>query len=185
MAPIIRMIFPTEGPPTSRLNIRQRRAYRRRDGSRFELNQKGDTALLPLDRLLPRLAGGRPASRRNFSFRAGAGVEIVPRRCKSVPARNFALATAGIWCRLRDSNPRPPDYKSGALPAELSRLPVDSYQCRWRPTSDGCRDRIPGENPPLGPHRAAVRPARQSAAFVLILPRNFIDSSTMWACAFL
>lgn len=26
-----------------------------------------------------------------------------------------------IWCRLRDSNPRPPDYKSGALPAELSR----------------------------------------------------------------
>jgi hypothetical protein len=26
------------------------------------------------------------------------------------------------WCRLRDSNPRPPDYKSGALPAELRRL---------------------------------------------------------------
>ena len=25
------------------------------------------------------------------------------------------------WCRLRDSNPRPPDYKSGALPSELSR----------------------------------------------------------------
>ena len=25
------------------------------------------------------------------------------------------------WCRLRDSNPRPPDYKSGALPTELSR----------------------------------------------------------------
>ena len=26
------------------------------------------------------------------------------------------------WCRLRDSNPRPPDYKSGALPTELYRL---------------------------------------------------------------
>src|SRR5207249_8209837 len=26
------------------------------------------------------------------------------------------------WCRLRDSNPRPRDYKSRALPAELSRL---------------------------------------------------------------
>lgn len=27
-----------------------------------------------------------------------------------------------IWCRLRDSNPRPPDYKSGALPAVPRRL---------------------------------------------------------------
>src|SRR5256885_14256375 len=27
----------------------------------------------------------------------------------------------GNWCRLQDSNPRPPDYKSGALPTELSR----------------------------------------------------------------
>ena len=26
-----------------------------------------------------------------------------------------------LWCRLRDSNPRPPDYKSGALPTVLSR----------------------------------------------------------------
>ncbi len=25
------------------------------------------------------------------------------------------------WCRLQGSNPRPPDYKSGALPTELSR----------------------------------------------------------------
>src|SRR5690606_13150154 len=28
----------------------------------------------------------------------------------------------GKRCRLQDSNPRPPDYKSGALPTELSRL---------------------------------------------------------------
>ena len=26
------------------------------------------------------------------------------------------------WCRLKDLNPQPPDYKSGALPIELSRL---------------------------------------------------------------
>ena len=26
------------------------------------------------------------------------------------------------WCRLRDLNPRPSDYKSDALPTELSRL---------------------------------------------------------------
>jgi hypothetical protein len=28
------------------------------------------------------------------------------------------------WCRLQGSNPRPPDYKSGALPTELSRRDV-------------------------------------------------------------
>jgi hypothetical protein len=27
------------------------------------------------------------------------------------------------WCRLQDSNPRPTDYKSAALPTELSRRP--------------------------------------------------------------
>ena len=27
----------------------------------------------------------------------------------------------GNWCRLRDLNPRPTDYKSVALPTELSR----------------------------------------------------------------
>ena len=26
------------------------------------------------------------------------------------------------WCRMRDSNPRPTDYKSAALPTELIRL---------------------------------------------------------------
>ena len=36
-------------------------------------------------------------------------------------ARPPTLCVRGIWCRLRDSNPRPPDYKSGALPAELRR----------------------------------------------------------------
>jgi hypothetical protein len=27
----------------------------------------------------------------------------------------------GDWCRLQESNPRPTDYKSVALPTELSR----------------------------------------------------------------
>src|SRR5262245_17438348 len=36
------------------------------------------------------------------------------------------------WCRLRDSNPRPPDYKSGALPTELSRPgSIHIYICRY------------------------------------------------------
>src|SRR5438105_8786748 len=29
--------------------------------------------------------------------------------------------TASAWCRRRDSNPRPPHYECGALPAELQR----------------------------------------------------------------
>ena len=33
----------------------------------------------------------------------------------------WTIAEGVFWCRLRGSNPRPPDYKSGALPAELSR----------------------------------------------------------------
>ena len=31
------------------------------------------------------------------------------------------LSPCFLWCRLQDSNPRPSDYKSDALPAELSR----------------------------------------------------------------
>ncbi len=33
------------------------------------------------------------------------------------------------WCRLRDSNSRPADYKSAALPTELNRLynPMKDY----------------------------------------------------------
>ena len=32
------------------------------------------------------------------------------------------FTTAPCWCRLKDLNPQPPDYNSGALPIELSRL---------------------------------------------------------------
>ena len=32
------------------------------------------------------------------------------------------FATSPSWCRLKDLNPQPTDYKSVALPIELSRL---------------------------------------------------------------
>ena len=31
------------------------------------------------------------------------------------------------WCRLRESNPRPTDYKSVALPSELSRHAITQF----------------------------------------------------------
>ena len=34
---------------------------------------------------------------------------------------SLTAAAHSRWCRLEDSNPRPTDYKSAALPAELSR----------------------------------------------------------------
>ena len=36
--------------------------------------------------------------------------------------RELQLHHSSRWCRLKDLNPQPPDYKSGALPIELSRL---------------------------------------------------------------
>ena len=39
-------------------------------------------------------------------------------RWKTIPRMVFSNRN---WCRLKDSNPWPPDYKSGALPTELSR----------------------------------------------------------------
>jgi hypothetical protein len=43
----------------------------------------------------------------------------VPDCATSAPPR--PQKNKGKWCRLQDSNPWPPDYKSGALPTELSR----------------------------------------------------------------
>ena len=43
-----------------------------------------------------------------------------------LPTSFSSTAAPEIWSWRRDLNPRPPDYKSGALPAELSRL-----QQRW------------------------------------------------------
>src|SRR5262245_23547355 len=54
-----------------------------------------------------------------------------------------------LWCRLRDSNPRPPDYKSGALPAELSRP-------RFRATSAAPDRQAPRQ-------RSALRPIARGA----------------------
>ena len=40
---------------------------------------------------------------------------------QSLRDRIKLVGNLGEWCRLEDSNPWPPDYKSGALPTELSR----------------------------------------------------------------
>ncbi len=39
------------------------------------------------------------------------------------PLRTFLCRWAKFWSWRRDLNPRPPDYKSGALPAELRQRP--------------------------------------------------------------
>ena len=49
-----------------------------------------------------------------------------------------------LWCRLQDSNPWPPDYKSGALPTELSRRsrsPKHFFGGWKQRTSQRCRGR--------------------------------------------
>ena len=61
--------------------------------------------------------------RRNAAF--GTGGEIRTRSAyalvleTSIPLQLYRTC---LWCRSRDSNPRPTDYKSVALPAELERL---------------------------------------------------------------
>jgi hypothetical protein len=42
--------------------------------------------------------------------------------------RELQLHHSSMWCRLKDLNPQPPDYKSGALPIELSRHVI---KIRW------------------------------------------------------
>ena len=37
---------------------------------------------------------------------------------------DIIVETLGEWCRLGDSNTRPTDYKSVALPTELNRLEI-------------------------------------------------------------
>ena len=39
----------------------------------------------------------------------------------TICGKGSGLSPCFLWCRLQDSNPRPSDYKSDALPAELSR----------------------------------------------------------------
>lgn len=41
-----------------------------------------------------------------------------------VEAENIGEVFERNWCRLRDSNTRPPHYECDALPAELRRLTV-------------------------------------------------------------
>ena len=40
---------------------------------------------------------------------------------------HFATTAMIFWCRLEDLNPQPTDYKSVALPIELSRLVISKW----------------------------------------------------------
>ena len=63
------------------------------------------------------------------------------------------------WCRLRDLNPRPTDYKSVALPAELSRPRVceERYSNVLAFFAESLKNTAPrGETPVLSVH--APRP---------------------------
>jgi hypothetical protein len=48
------------------------------------------------------------------------GIEPTHARATIWCVNHFAIA-ATFWCRLQDLNPQPTDYKSVALPIELSR----------------------------------------------------------------
>src|SRR5690349_21617621 len=67
-------------------------------------------------------------------------------------------------CRLRDSNPRPPDYKSGALPTVLSRhgLGGESYGNSHTRAMARSRSRPDGRVSP----RTPVSASRTSATLV-------------------
>ena len=66
----------------------------------------------------------------------------------------------GIWCRLRDSNPRPTVYKTVALPTELNRR--CARRCGYQRGSVGARARFrrgrPQRSAPRGRGRAGPRP---------------------------
>ena len=64
--------------------------------------------------------GGGEVRRDAASVRAG-GQDRDP-LVRNVHALFSAVRQCGNWCRLQESNPRPTDYKSAALPTELSRL---------------------------------------------------------------
>lgn len=54
----------------------------------------------------------------------GAG-SVLAKKCTAV-TRGLANGMCYVWCRQQESNPRPSDYKSAALPTELCRL-VQNY----------------------------------------------------------
>src|ERR1700733_702647 len=67
------------------------------------------------------------------------------------------------WCRLRDSNTRPPHYECGALPAELRRPDSEAGKGlgKWPENTQG------GTSPQqrIFPWFAAVLPARHAGGF--------------------
>ena len=97
-------------------------------GSRFSC---GDTPLSPLIILEDHGWAGM-SSRRNRASRNGTSLKLWV-NCEnwggtsareptcSASAEAASASGPGVWCRVSDSNGRPTDYKSVALPAELTR----------------------------------------------------------------
>ncbi len=79
------------------------------------------------------------------SRRTGAAPLCLP--LASGPLRDLGRS----WSQRWDSNPRPPDYKSGALPTEL----------RWRGVSSGGRRQSPE---PMGPKACRAPRSRNGSA---------------------
>ena len=120
-----------------------------------------------------RLAPGDPASRASVAP-ADPAVIVVRLRRGSVVSGSPASVGPG-WGRRWESNPQPPDYKSGALPIEpRRRLSTWAWpaaerrlQTRLPPERSGERDRIGRDAPPSSPHAgnppATARGARVRA----------------------
>src|ERR1043166_5375381 len=68
-------------------------------------------------------------------MRRTRGITLIGCSPVYLQAARLVSCAESEWCRLRDSNPRPRDYKSRALPAELSRLaPILITRSRRRAT---------------------------------------------------
>ena len=85
--------------------------------------------------------------------------DAFPRRSQKKPGRQFGMIAAGysgpkLWSWRRDLNPRPSDYKSDALPAEL-RQP--EQPCSLPPTAGSQLPRLP-QNPANCKRAAGANP---------------------------
>ena len=87
----------------------------RKSSARFSVSQ----AALPSELPIKRTTASRTESQPCPPDVPGA----IPQTETEIPPQRFRWAQPAdmAWCRLQGSNPRPPDYKSGALPSELNR----------------------------------------------------------------
>ena len=134
----------------SRFDIPLRRAHRTQRGRTERHNPHH--CLKPAEHCQPAPMGCKIKKVRKLE-----GYEIVTDRFGG-GAISSAPGTR-MWCRLRDLNPRPTDYKSVALPAELSRPLVceERYSNVLAFFAESLKNTAPrGETPVLSVH--APRP---------------------------